>query len=131
IDTDRRGRPRIEAIARLAAERGVPVVYVDGAALDAIADFERHQGVAAEARAFAYWTLDEVLDQPGGEPALYLVLDGVEDPHNFGAILRSADAAGVRGVVVPERRAAPVTPVVARASAGAIDHVAVAQVVNV
>jgi len=78
-------------------------------------------------------TLEELLSRAESqeEPPFLLVLDGVEDPHNLGAILRTADAAGVHGVVLPERRASPVTPAVGRASAGAVDHVRVAQVGNV
>ncbi len=130
IQRDLGDRPRLSAIAALAQDAGVPVRLVPPEELDALAGAERHQGVAAEAEAFQYFTLHDLMERPrAGDPFL-LVLDGVEDPHNLGAILRSADAADVDGVIVPERRSAPVTPTVARASAGAVDHVPVAQVVN-
>jgi 23S rRNA (guanosine2251-2'-O)-methyltransferase len=84
----------------------------------------------AETRPFTYVTLADLLAPDRGEPPLLLVLDGVEDPQNLGAILRSADGAGAHGVVLPERRAAGVTAAAARASAGAADHIPVARVVN-
>ena len=125
-------RPRLAALAVLAAEAGVPVSPLDQQTLEQSARSDRHQGALAEVRPFRYHTLSEVLaaSASAGEPPFLLVLDGVEDPHNLGAILRTADAAGVHGVIVPERRSAPVTPAVARASAGAVDHVRVAQVTN-
>jgi 23S rRNA (guanosine2251-2'-O)-methyltransferase len=130
VQRDLQARPRLAALVALARERGVGVSFVSATELDQLAGSERHQGIAAEALPFQYRSLGELLDARPAHDPLYLVLDGVEDPHNFGAILRSADATAVDGVVVAERRAAPVTPVVARASAGALDHVAVAQVVN-
>ena len=130
IARDIAGRPRVAAIERLAAAQGVAVRACSAAELDVLAGGERHQGVAAEVRAFGYVDLETLLVRPRTHPPLLLVLDGIEDPHNLGAILRSADAVGVDGVIVPERRAVPVTPVVARASAGAVDHVPIAQVVN-
>jgi 23S rRNA (guanosine2251-2'-O)-methyltransferase len=124
--------PRLVALADLAFQNGVDVAELDSQALSLRARSDRHQGALAEVRPFRYLTLEAVLDHASGqeEPPFLLVLDGVEDPHNLGAILRTADAAGVHGVVVPERRAAPVTPVVGRASAGAVDHVKIAQVGN-
>jgi 23S rRNA (guanosine2251-2'-O)-methyltransferase len=91
---------------------------------------ERHQGVVAEAKPFSAVSLRDLLERRRAEPPLLLLLDGVQDPQNLGAILRTADAAGVHGVIVPERRAAPVTPAVARASAGGVDYVDIAQVTN-
>src|SRR5687768_8198545 len=125
-------RPRLAAIAEQAFSAGVDVVELDAQALALRARSDRHQGAMAEARPFRYLGLDELIDHATGqdEAPFLLIVDGVEDPHNLGAILRSADAAGVHGVIVPERRVAPVTPVVARASAGAVDHVRLAQVGN-
>jgi len=126
------GPPREEllALARLAEQAGVPVAEL------AAADFDRlvppdlpHQGVALEAGPIPELSLDELIPEPG-EGAWLVALDGVEDPQNLGAILRVADAAGVRGALLPERRAAPLSPAVARASAGALEHLPVARVGN-
>jgi len=126
-------RPRLAALAALAYEAGVPVSPLDQQSLAQRSQSDRHQGALAEVRPFRYHTLEEVLaaSADAGDPPFLLVLDGIEDPHNFGAILRTADAAGVHGVIVPDRRSAPVTPAVARSSAGAVDHVRVAQVTNI
>jgi 23S rRNA (guanosine2251-2'-O)-methyltransferase len=90
-----------------------------------------HQGVVAVTAAKQYADLDDVIAAKRGAYALVIVLDGVEDPHNFGAILRTAEAAGANGVVIPERRAAGVTGTVAKASAGASEHLPVAKVTNI
>lgn len=129
---EHRDRPRLAALARLADERDVPVQFLTGDALEVRAQLASHQGAIAEIKPFRYLTLDELLEgaEKRDEAPFFLVLDGVEDPQNLGSILRTADASGVHGVVLPERRAAPVTAVVARASAGAVDHVPVAQVTN-
>lgn len=118
---------KVEAQARA---RGIPVQYVDKVVLDRIG--AHHQGVAAQAAAWDYAELEDLLAaaEAKGEPPLLLLLDGIEDPHNLGAILRSADGAGAHGVVVPKRRAAGLTETVAKASAGAIEHVPVARVPN-
>ena len=91
-----------------------------------------HQGVAARLREFAYASLDDVLAgaAASGRPPLVVVLDGLQDPHNLGAVIRSADALGVHGVVLPRDRSVGVTATVARASAGAVEHVPVARVTN-
>ena len=101
-------------------------------ALDRRATGQRHQGVLGEGSAFAYSELKTILAkvQEKGASALVLALDGVTDPHNFGAVLRSAAAVGVDGVVIPERRSAQVNETVVRASAGTAGNVAVARVVN-
>jgi 23S rRNA (guanosine2251-2'-O)-methyltransferase len=132
VDAALQRRPRLLRLAALAAERGVPLYLTSRDQLDRWTGGERHQGVVAETAPFRYRSLDELLAIAGerAEPPLLLALDGVEDPHNLGAILRSADAASVHGVIIPRHRAARVTPVVARASAGAVDHLPIAQVVN-
>jgi 23S rRNA (guanosine2251-2'-O)-methyltransferase len=89
-----------------------------------------HQGVIAFVSAADYVEPDEILDQPGAD-ALLLILDGIEDPRNFGAMLRSAECAGVDGVFIPSRRAVGITDTVAKASAGAVEHIRVAKVGNV
>jgi len=94
---------------------------------------EHHQGVALRVEGFSYTELDEILDRcrASGEKGLLLVLDGVQDPHNLGAIIRSAACAGAHGVIIPKDRAARITPTVEKSSAGAVETVPVAQVVNV
>ncbi|MCC6161944.1 MAG: 23S rRNA (guanosine(2251)-2'-O)-methyltransferase RlmB [Acidobacteria bacterium] len=121
---------RVTEIVRLAEARGVPVRRVDAAELERLAGGERHQGVVATlGEAPRRWTLEQLV---AVKPApLVVVLDGVEDPHNVGAILRTVDAAGATGVVRQERHAAALGPAVARASAGALAHVRICDVVNV
>ena len=90
-----------------------------------------HQGVVAVTSAKQYSDLDDVIGAKRGKYSLVIVLDGVEDPHNLGAVLRTADAAGADGVVIPERRAAPVTGTVTKASAGASEYLPIARVTNI
>lgn len=115
-----------------ARRRGVPVHEVDPGVIARLARSRTPQGVLAYAAAHETVDLDDLLEaaRTRGEPPFLLALDGVEDPGNLGAILRSAEAAGVHGVVIPRRRAAGLSPAVAAASAGAIEHVQVAQVAN-
>lgn len=121
---------RVAEIVELATRQGVPVRRVEAAELDRLAGGERHQGVLATlGDAPRRWTLEHLV---AVEPKpLIVVLDGVEDPHNVGAILRTADAVGATGVVRQERHAAALGPAAARASAGAMAHVRIADVVNV
>jgi len=124
---------RIEEIVQLARERGIAVRFEDRGQLDRLANTRDHQGVVAIAAARAATTLEDILDrasQAKGQLGLIVLLDGVEDPHNLGAIIRTALAAGAHGVVIPERRAAGLTDAVARASAGALAHLPVAKVTN-
>ena len=109
---------------------GVPVVRVPRTKMDAVS--ETHQGVALEVGAYPYVAVADILRRALklSEQSFVLALDHVQDPHNLGALLRTADAVGVHGVVVPERRAAGVSPAVVSASAGASEHVQVAQVTN-
>lgn len=113
-----------------AAERGIEAERVSRAQLDRLAQGEAHQGVAAAIAPEPYLVFDELLAraraQPG--PEWLLVLDGIQDPQNLGAILRTAVAVGVHGIILPRHRAAGLTPAVARASAGATAHIAVARV---
>ena len=126
---------RIDEIVALAAKQGIPIDRVDAAALDRATRNAVHQGILAEvadARDFSVRDLVEVAGTFGGShPPLIVVLDGIEDPHNVGAILRTCDAAGVSGVVRQERHAASLDGVVAKASAGALAHVRIATVVNI
>ncbi|MDR7519818.1 MAG: 23S rRNA (guanosine(2251)-2'-O)-methyltransferase RlmB [Armatimonadota bacterium] len=116
-----------------ARRRGIPVQEVDPAVLRRLAQTQTPQGVIAYAAAHAVVGLDDVLARARarGEEPFLLLLDGVQDPRNLGAILRSADAAGAHGVVIPRHRSAGLSPAVAASSAGAIEHVPVAQVSNI
>jgi 23S rRNA (guanosine2251-2'-O)-methyltransferase len=132
-----RGRQdtRVEEIVQLARGRNISVRFEDRGQLDRLADSKDHQGVVALAAARAAGTIEEILEAANagagrGEKGLIVLLDGVEDPHNLGAIIRTALAAGAHGVVIPERRAAGLTDTVARASAGALAHLPVAKVTN-
>ncbi|HVP59676.1 MAG TPA: 23S rRNA (guanosine(2251)-2'-O)-methyltransferase RlmB [Myxococcaceae bacterium] len=124
-------RAAAEILARARAAR-VTVERVPRERLVAMVEGGVHQGVAARLREFAYASLDDVLAAAtaSGHPALVVVLDGLQDPHNLGAVIRSADALGAHGVVLPKDRSVGVTAAVARASAGAIEHVPVARVTN-
>ncbi|HWG58852.1 MAG TPA: 23S rRNA (guanosine(2251)-2'-O)-methyltransferase RlmB [Candidatus Acidoferrales bacterium] len=126
-----RGRhgERVEAVVRLAKERGVTVRFEERHQLDRLAGTREHQGIAALAAAKATAELEDLLGANDARRLLVL-LDGVEDPHNLGAIVRTSLAAGARGVVIPERRAAGLSDTVERASAGALAHLPVARVKN-
>ena len=126
---------RVEEIVQAARARNISVRFEDRGQLDRLADSKDHQGIVALVAARAAGTLDEILAAANagagrGEKGLIVLLDGVEDPHNLGAVIRTALAAGAHGVVIPERRAAGLTETVARASAGALAHLAVAKVTN-
>lgn len=127
-----RGGTAVDDLIRLARSRGVPIRFEPREVLDRILGGSRHQGVIGLAAAKRYVTPQDILDRASlaGEPASILILDGVEDPRNLGAILRTADAAGFHGVIIPQRRASGLTETVAKSSAGALEHVPVACVVN-
>jgi len=110
---------------------GIPVRFENRQQLDRMAKSASHQGVVAGVTAKQYSDLEDILATRRGRWAFVLVLDGVEDPHNLGAIIRTADAAGADGIVIPERRAAGVTGTVVKASAGASEHLPVARVTNI
>jgi 23S rRNA (guanosine2251-2'-O)-methyltransferase len=120
----------IREIVQAARQRDVVVQFVDGRQLDRLAPASRHQGVVALASAKALATVDDILRGARGQPPLVLVLDGVEDPANLGAIIRTAEAAGAHGVIIPKHRAVGLTPVVAKTSAGALEYLPVAQATN-
>ena len=120
-------------IIRLAEQAGVEVRRVSRDALNREAPKAVHQGVIAVAGAREYSSFDTILTSPGraAQTPLYLILDGVEDPRNLGAIVRTAEAAGVHGIVIPERRSAGLTESVAKTAAGALEYVPVVKVVNI
>lgn len=123
---------RLGDVLALARQQGVPVIVCDRRKLDAMSQTGNHQGIAAQAAAHAYVPLETLLEaaQARGEPPLLVICDGIEDPHNLGAIIRSAETAGAHGVIIPKRRAAGLTAVTARASAGALEHIGVHRAVN-
>src|SRR5262249_45796126 len=122
---------RLQRILEESRRIGVAVRFVSRAELDRMAGNNAHQGVVAVTSAKQYNDLDDVVAAKRGQYSLVVIVDGVEDPHNLGAILRTADAAGADGVVIPERRAAGVTGTVAKASAGASEHLPIAKVTNI
>jgi 23S rRNA (guanosine2251-2'-O)-methyltransferase len=122
---------RVEEAIALARQRGVTVERVDGAALDRAARGGVHQGIAAEVEAPRDYAIAELVAAAAPDTALLVVLDGIEDPHNVGAILRTCDAAGVHGVIRQARHAAALGGAAAKASAGAVSHVRVATEVNI
>jgi 23S rRNA (guanosine2251-2'-O)-methyltransferase len=133
IAEQRKSDRDILEIIRLAKGRKTEVRIVTRDALNRQAPNALHQGVIATAAAREYATLDDILQLPAqrGQAPLYLVLDGVEDPRNLGAILRTAEATGVHGVIIPERRAVGLTETVAKTAAGALEYVPVVKVANI
>lgn len=116
-----------------AKEKGIPVMKVEKAALDRIAPGQAHQGVAAYISPYEYAELDDIFakaDAAGEEPFI-IILDNLEDPHNLGAIMRTAECAGAHGIIIPKRRACGLTDVVAKASAGAIEYMPCVKVTNI
>jgi len=122
---------RLQKLIQECRQQGIPVRLLPRVELDRMAATASHQGVVAVTSSKQYADLDDVIAAKRGEYSLVIVLDGVEDPHNLGAILRTADAAGADGVLIPERRAVGVTGTVAKASAGASEHLPVAKVTNI
>lgn len=122
----------IREIVALAKEKRITVQIVERSKLDKMFPHENHQGVAASVASADYVAWQDIVDaaRQKGEDPLLVILDELEDPHNLGAILRSVDAVGAHGVIIPKRRAVPLTDGVAKASAGAIEHVPVARVSN-
>lgn len=122
----------IDKIISLARERQIPVAIINRQKFDSMAQSAYAQGVMAEAKAYKYAEVEDILNRAAqrNEEPFIVVLDGLEDPQNVGSIIRTAECAGVHGVILPRHRAAGVTAAVARASAGAIEHMLVAQVTN-
>ena len=128
---DREGS--VNLLIGIASERKIPIVEVERSKLDSMVFGERHQGVIAIAAERNYATVEEILDyaKEKGESPFVVILDGVEDPHNLGAIIRTAECCGAHGVIIPKRRAVGLTSTAAKASAGAIEHMKVAKVTNI
>ena len=128
---DREGS--IVVLVAQAIERGIPVVEVDRAKLDGMAGMSQHQGVIAMAAEKEYCEVEDIIAiaRERGEAPLIVISDGITDPYNLGALIRCAEGVGAHGLIIPKRRASGLTPLVSKASAGAIEHLAVAKVSNI
>lgn len=122
----------VQEVIKLAKDRKIPFQMVEKSYLDKLFPQKNHQGVAALVSAVDYVDWQDILAiaRKKGEDPFIIILDEIEDPHNLGAIIRTADGAGAHGVIIPKRRAVPLTEGVAKASAGAVEHVPVARVAN-
>ena len=122
----------VRTILREAKKHDTVVNYVERERLDQLSETKKHQGVIAMAAAYEYATVEEILAkaEEKGEPPFVILLDGIEDPHNLGAIIRTANIAGAHGVIIPKRRAVGLTATVAKTSAGALNYTPVAKVTN-
>jgi 23S rRNA (guanosine2251-2'-O)-methyltransferase len=125
-----RGDSRIQKISQLCRAEQIPIRTMPRDQLTRLAKTASHQGVVAVTAEKQYVDVEDVLARKRGQYTFIAMLDGVEDPHNLGAIIRTAEGAGVDGIIVPERRAVGVTPVVAKASAGASEYLPIAKVMN-
>lgn len=123
----------VNLIVGEASERGIPIIEVEKEKLDRLCGGGVHQGVAAMAAEKEYCTIEDILNiaRERGEAPFIVICDGIEDPYNLGALIRCAECAGVHGVVIPKRRSVGLTPTAAKASAGAIEHMAIAKVTNI
>lgn len=123
----------MQKIIALARKKGIVVRFESKEALDKISPGHRHQGVIAYAAAYDYVSVEDILKRAKdkNEPPFIVILDSIEDPHNLGAIIRTANIAGVHGVIIPKRRAVGLTATVAKTSAGAIEYTPVARVTNI
>lgn len=123
----------VSSILRMAKQAGIPVKEVDSRKLDGMCGGENHQGVIAMAAVHAFSEVEDIfaLAESRNEPPFILVCDEIADPHNLGAILRTAECAGAHGVVIPKRRSVGLTAAVGKASAGAVEYVPVARVTNI
>lgn len=123
----------VNTIVGLAKSRGVLTVFVPKDKLDSMSETGKHQGVILNLSAVVYADVDDILERAAerGEPPFIFVLDGIEDPHNLGAIIRTANLAGAHGVIIPKHRAASVNATASKASAGAVYHTLIAKVTNI
>ncbi|MCL5266350.1 MAG: 23S rRNA (guanosine(2251)-2'-O)-methyltransferase RlmB [Chloroflexi bacterium] len=122
----------VAEIVGAARSQGISVQYLDRRAIERLARTDKHQGVVAEVSEFEYATVDEILElaHKRGEYPFILILDTLQDPQNLGSLIRTAEAVGVHGIIIPKHRAVGVTPAVVKASGGAVEHLPVARVTN-
>ncbi|GAA0106876.1 23S rRNA (guanosine(2251)-2'-O)-methyltransferase RlmB [Paraclostridium sordellii] len=123
----------IKKVVAMAKEKNIVIQYVDRNKLDEISTSHSHQGVIANVSDYRYYELDELIKsvEEKGEDPFFIILDEITDPHNLGSIIRTADAVGAHGVIIPKRRSVHITPTVAKASAGAVEYVPVCKVTNI
>ena len=123
----------IKKIEGMAKDKNIIIQYVDRKKLDEISESHSHQGVIAVVSEYKYYELEELLQisKDKNEDPFYIILDEITDPHNLGSIMRTADAVGAHGVIIPKRRSVSITPIVAKASAGAVEYVPVCKVTNI
>ncbi len=123
----------IKKIIGAAKAKKIPIHYCEKSVLDRIAEGKNHQGVAAQVSQYAYCDLEDILERAKerGEDPFIIILDGLEDPHNLGAIMRTAECCGAHGIVIPKRRSAGITETVVKASAGAVEYMLCAKVANI
>lgn len=123
----------IQSILREAKKQDCIINFVSSQRLDEISETKKHQGVIANASAYEYAEVDDILKKARdkGEDPFIVILDGIEDPHNLGAIIRTANQAGAHGIIIPKHRAVGLTATVARTSAGALNYTPVAKVTNI
>ena len=123
----------INKIIAIAKERGIVIVEVDKRKLDEMSTSRNHQGVIATVPPFEYCDIEDILEEAKkrNEVPFIIILDGIEDPHNLGSIIRTAETAGVHGIIIPKRRAASVNSTVNKVSAGAVEHMKIARVNNI
>lgn len=123
---------QVNQVIELAKENGVQYQFVPKKKIESLVDTQNHQGIVASVAAYEYAELEDLFSkaEEKGEDPFFLILDEIEDPHNLGSILRTADAAGAHGVIIPKRRAVGLTATVAKASTGAIEYVPVVRVTN-
>ncbi len=124
-------RGQMQSIIQLAKEMGITVQYVPKKKMDQLSE-GNHQGVIAQVAAYRYYDIDDLFKkaEEQGEAPFFIILDELEDPHNLGSIMRTADAVGAHGIIIPKRRSVALTATVAKASTGAIEYVPVARVTN-
>lgn len=122
----------LQRILKIAKDKKIPVQEVDKQYLNSISETRSHQGVIAQVSSVDYWELDQLLAsiKQTEQPPLLLLLDGIQDPHNLGSLIRTAESAGVQGVIIPARRAVGVTATVAKTSAGAVSYMPICRVTN-
>jgi 23S rRNA (guanosine2251-2'-O)-methyltransferase len=131
--TKKKAPPRLEPVVKLAATLGIPVTTVSNSRLGTIAGTDMHQGIGASVSGYPFTEFSDILSEIKKPPQnkYYLIMDGVEDPQNLGALIRTALCAGTSGIIIPKNRAAPPTPASSRASAGALEHAKISMVTNI
>ena len=123
----------VQKIIGMAKDKGIPIQYVERQKIDQLSESHAHQGVLAYVAAYEYSDVDDIIKsaEKRGEAPFIIILDEITDPHNLGSVIRTANAAGAHGIIIPKRRSVGLTAVVAKTSAGALEYVSVAKVSNI